>query len=97
MDADRDRAYVTRSGPHHAPPPPADERALDPSPKSPESPKTRLSKEEIVRLPTGLLRHLLRYTPATANVGDVLKIPVHDVSPSEVALVENPDGEHGGH
>jgi vacuolar-type H+-ATPase subunit B/Vma2 len=39
------------------------------------------------------LEGLLRYTRATAIVGDILKIRAHDVGLGDVALVEMPDGE----
>jgi V/A-type H+/Na+-transporting ATPase subunit B len=43
-------------------------------------------------MPTGL-GDLLRYTHATAMVGDILKIRAHDVGLADMALVEMPDGE----
>jgi hypothetical protein len=39
------------------------------------------------------LRELLRYTRATAIVGDILKIRAHDVGRGDMARVEMPDGE----
>jgi len=39
------------------------------------------------------LEGLLRYTRATAIVGDILKIRAHDVGLGDMALVEMPDGE----
>jgi len=39
------------------------------------------------------LAGLLRYTRATAIVGDILKIRAHDVGLGDMALVEMPDGE----
>jgi V/A-type H+-transporting ATPase subunit B len=43
-------------------------------------------------MPTGL-GDLLRYTRATAIVGDILKIRAHDVGLGDMALVEIPGGE----
>ena len=39
------------------------------------------------------LRDLLRYTRATAIVGDILRIRARDIGLGDMALVESPDGE----
>jgi V/A-type H+-transporting ATPase subunit B len=39
------------------------------------------------------LQDLLRYTHATAIVGDILKIRAHDIGLGDMAIVEMPDGE----